>query len=96
MPASTEDRVAIALCVLATPGEYHSVAHLFGVARCTVCVIVNETCRTILFPMYVCFPSGNGLKEVVRGFKDKLGVPQCAGSILEKSPCLQDQKWQSS
>ena len=53
---STERRVAITLWVLATPAEYRSVAHLFGLARCTVCVIVNETCRAIvrkLLPIYI-------------------------------------------
>ena len=44
---STERRVAITLWVLATPGEYRSVAHLFGVACCTVCQILNETCRVL-------------------------------------------------
>ena len=41
---STECMVAITLWVLATPSEYCSVAHLFGVARCTVCKIVRDTC----------------------------------------------------
>lgn len=42
---SVECRVAITLWVLATPGEYRTVAHL---AWCTVCQIVNETCRAIV------------------------------------------------
>lgn len=81
---STERRVAITLWVLATPGEYRSVGHLFGQARCTVCKIVNETCRAIvqkLLPLYVRFPLGDGLRDVVRGFEEKFGIPQCAGSI---------------
>ena len=80
---STEHRVAITLWVLATPGKYRSVAHLFGLAHCTVCKIVNETCRTIvqnLLPVCIQFPSGDALKEIVEGFKDKLGVPHCSGS----------------
>ena len=63
---------------------YYSVGHLFGVARNTVSVIVHETCIPIvetLFPIYIQFPSGNGLREVIDGFKQMLGVPQCAGSI---------------
>ena len=34
---TTERRVAITLWVLTTTGEYRSVAHLFGVARCLLC-----------------------------------------------------------
>ena len=74
---STEHRLAITLWVLATPGEYRSVAHLFGLARCTVCQVLNETCRAIaqkLLSVYVRFPPGDSLKEVVRGFKVSLSV----------------------
>lgn len=81
---STERRVAITLWVLATATEYRTVAHLFGIARNTVCVIVHETCAAIvekLLPKYVNFPSGDGIKEVTQGFKDRWGVPQCVGSI---------------
>ena len=45
---SVQHRVAITLCVLATPSEYRSIAHIFGVARGTVCCIVRETCRSIV------------------------------------------------
>ena len=34
-----------------------------------------------LIPIYINFPTGDELKEVVKGFRDKWGVPQCAGSI---------------
>ena len=80
---SVENQVAITLWVLATSSEYRSVAHLFGVARCTVCVIVRETCQAIvkvLLPMYICFPTGNRLTETVQGFHDHWGILQCAGS----------------
>lgn len=46
-PVSTECRVAITLWILATSAEYRSVAHLFGLAHCIVCKIVNENCRAI-------------------------------------------------
>ena len=45
---SVERRVAITLWILATPSEYRSIAHLFGIAQCTVCVIVHETYRAII------------------------------------------------
>ena len=78
-------RVAIALWFLATPGEYRTIAHLFGVARCTVCVIVNEVCRaidSILRPQYISFPRGEELKAVVEGFENEWGVPQFVSELL--------------
>ena len=83
-PLSVEQRVTITLWILATPVEYRTVAHLFGVARCTVCVVVHETCEAIvsrLLPVYISFPTGEQLDEVVKGFKEKWDFPQCAGSI---------------
>jgi len=47
-PLSVERGVAVALWCLATPTEYRTVAHLFGIARSTVCKIVHETCQCIL------------------------------------------------
>lgn len=79
---SVEQRVAITLWCLATPAEYRTVAHLFSVARSTVCAIVHETCKTIvteLLTTYIKFPSGNQLDRVIDGFRDKRRVPQCVG-----------------
>ena len=81
---SVEKRVAITLWCLATPAEYRTVAHLFGVARSTVCEIVHETCNAIvacLMGMYIKFPSGDQLDKVVDGFFTQWGVPNCVGAI---------------
>ena len=83
-PVSVERRVAISLWILATPSEYRMVSHLFGLARCTVCVIVHETCRAIaqnLQSVYISFPTGESLKTVVEGFQCRWDIPQCAGSV---------------
>ena len=56
-----EHRVAITLRCLATCSEYQTIAHRFGVARCTVCVIVHDMCKAIvddLFKTYIKFPRG--------------------------------------
>ena len=79
-----EHRVVITLWCLATCGEYRTIGHLFGVARCTVCVIVHDTCKVIvdvLLKTYIQFPQGDKLSQVVEGFKSKWGMIQCAGSI---------------
>ena len=93
-PISVQKRVAITLWVLAITlwvlattveyrtVEYHTVA--FGVARCTVCCIAQETCKSlvhILQPKYIQFPFGNNLSATDQGFLDQCGIPQCAGSI---------------
>lgn len=81
---SVEKRVAVTLWFLATPCEYRTISHLFGIARSTVCEIVQETCSLIvstLFHKYISFPTGDKLTAVVDAFKSKWGVPQCVGSI---------------
>ena len=81
---SVEQRVAITLWCLATPAEYRTVAHLFGVARSSVCEIVHDTCQAIVFCLlrtYIKFPSGQQLESVIDAFQIKWGVPQCAGAI---------------
>ena len=81
---SFEHRVTITLWCLATCAEYRTIGHLFGVARCTVCVIVHDTCAAIvnvLQSQYIQFPVGDKLTAVIDGFKATWNVPQCAGAI---------------
>ena len=81
---SVERRLAVTLWFLATPCEYRTIAHLFGIARSTVCEIVQETCNAIvkvLLNKYIEFPTGDKLDELVDGFKTKWGVPQCVGAV---------------
>ena len=80
---SVEHRVAMTLWCLATPCEYRTVGHLLGVARCTVCVIVHDTCKAICltFSEFIAFPTGPELDIVMEGFKEKCGVIQCVGAI---------------
>ena len=50
----------------------------------TVCVVTKEVCAAIvkiLLPKYIRIPTGDGLKVVIEGFKDKLGFPQCVGVV---------------
>ena len=83
-PLSVKKRVAITLWFLATPVEYRTIGHLFGVARCTVCTVVHETCAAIvsvLLKRFISFPEGSELNHIVEGFEKKWGLPQCAGAI---------------
>ena len=81
---TVERRVALTLWCFATPGEYGMIAHLFGVARCTVCIIVHDVCRVItdiLLPRYIRFASGEDLQRTVDSFHGVRDVPQCAGAF---------------
>ena len=73
-----ERRVAITIWCLATPAEYSTVAHLFGVAHSTVCEIVCTTCTAIVESLqstYINISDGNILNSVVDNFVTKWGVP---------------------
>ena len=79
-----EKRVAITLWRLGTNQEYRSVAHLFGVGTSSVCNIVHEVCNAIvdcLLDKYIVLPRGERAMEVVRGFEEVWGFPQCFGAI---------------
>ena len=81
---AVEQRVAMTLWFLATPCEYRIIAHFFGIARSTVCEIVQETCELIVCALLhkcIHFPNGEKLYEFVDGFKTKWGIPQCGGAI---------------
>jgi len=82
---TVEKRVAITLWCLATCSEYRTIAHLFGVSRSAVCLIVHETCTTIVSVLqkkYINFPMApDRRKEVASGFQSRWGMMQCLGSI---------------
>ena len=48
----TEHKVAITLWYLTTCGEYCTIGHLFGIARCAECVSVHDTCSPIDVSMH--------------------------------------------
>lgn len=79
----TDKRVALTLWFLATGADYRTIAHLFGVSKSTVSLVIKDVSSAILrlLPKYIRFPTGSVLKEVVAGFKRDYGFPQCAGAI---------------
>ena len=83
---SVERKVAITLWCLATPCEYRTATHLFGVARCTYSVQIcprhmSCNCKEINGSIYIEFPAGEVFIKAVDGFEDKWGFPQCIGAI---------------
>ena len=71
---SVEQQVAATLWCLATPTEYQTIAHLFGIACSTVSETVHEVCHCIvdvLLNEYIKSPSDNRLDCIVDEFKTK-------------------------
>ena len=68
-----EQRVAINPWCLASSIEYRTVAHLLGVSRASVCLLLRDVCRAIvklLMSQYVQLPKNEDhLSEIVEGFK---------------------------
>ena len=80
-------RVGINLWFLATPAEYSTIGHLFGVARCTICVIVKKVCEAIvhvLQPKYIQFPTCEMFRKTVQGFEQAWKEPQCVGAVDDR------------
>lgn len=81
---TVQHRLAITLWCLATPAEYRTIAHLFGVGRSTVCEIVHETIDAIVTKLkgeYIKFPTGQAQRDVINGFESKWGFSQCVGAL---------------
>jgi hypothetical protein len=79
-----QKQVAITLYWLASSVEYRTIGNLFGVGKSTVCSIVHKVCEAIyedLLNVYVKFPTGDELKNVVRGYEESWGFPNCGGAI---------------
>lgn len=84
VPISVEKRVAIGIWRLATGSEYRLIQHMFGVGLSTACEITNEFSAAIvacLKEKYIRQPTGNDLRDIINGFRDKWGFPQAAGAI---------------
>lgn len=77
-------RVEIAVYQFASGANFRTVGNLFGVSRATVCLAVHSVTNAItdnLLPVFVKFPEGERLQQVVNGFEQKYGFPQCVGAI---------------
>lgn len=75
-------RIMICLYKLATNLEFRTIGNLFGIGRSTACQIFHEVCEAIQFvltPMFITFPRGEQLQQVVDGFLEDWNYPQCAG-----------------
>ena len=76
---------SVCLWCLASSVEYRTVAHVFGVSRASVCLILRDVCKAILkllMPRYVQLPKNKDqLSDIVTGFKKSWGFPLCGGAV---------------
>ena len=71
---------------LATPTEYQTIAHLFGIANSPVCKIIHETCQcvvNVLIKDYIKFPHADRLDHVVDEFKIKWRVHNVLVQLMD-------------
>ena len=83
-PLTVEHRVALVLYHLASGANYLTVGNVFGVSRTSVCFAVHRVTRAIvdhLLPDIIRYPEGGRFQEVLNGFEEKWGFPQCIGAI---------------
>ncbi|XP_054722829.1 uncharacterized protein LOC129232750 [Uloborus diversus] len=80
-PVGVKRQIAITLCRLGTCGELRNLAHLFGLAKCTVCMISNRVVRVINLVFKIKFPTHREIEEIAGLFYEDGGVPGCCGSL---------------
>ena len=79
-----EQRIALTLWYLATNADYCTTGHLFSVLKATVCIVTKEVCNAIvkvLLSRHIQVLTRDELKNVMEGFRNELGFPQCAGVV---------------
>ncbi len=79
--APVEQRVALTLWFFVTNADYRTTGHLFGVSKSTACHKYKSVRCYCESSKYVQVLSGDQLENVVEGFQDELGFPQCAGVV---------------
>ena len=83
-PLDVKTQVAVALYWLASSAEYRTVGNLFGIGTSTVHECVHDVCNALvecLLDDYVRFPKDDDLKDVVVGYEERWGFPNCGGAI---------------
>ncbi|GFV42591.1 protein ALP1-like [Trichonephila clavipes] len=80
-PISVERRVAVTLFKLGSSWELRTVANLFGIARCTSCIIVREVCTALCNTFKITFPTQRDLDAIATEFFDWSALPGCCGAL---------------
>ena len=83
-PVPVEQRVGICIWRLATNVDFRTISRLFGIGHSTAVTIANHVVVVIVTkmqPLYIRIPSEPDLKDIIHGFRDRWGFPQCGGAI---------------
>ncbi|GLV33182.1 uncharacterized protein CBL_10529 [Carabus blaptoides fortunei] len=79
-----EPELAMTLLYLSQGASMQTVAWAYHVARCTVSIVIRETCTAIcevLFPIYLPTPSVNDFCKIEEGFRHSWQFPICVGAL---------------
>ncbi len=83
-PVSVEKQLLITMWVLGNPETIRSVSDRFNVTKSSVFRIARRIFHAIvnnLAAQFICWPSGERLKQVTEQFQRKKGLPHCIGAI---------------
>ncbi len=81
---SVEKQLLITMWILGNPETIRSVSDRFNVTKSSVFRIVRCICHAIvnnLAAQFICWPSGEHLKQVTEQFQRNKGLPHCVGAI---------------
>ncbi|KAM8939297.1 uncharacterized protein RCH25_052894 [Pelodytes ibericus] len=79
-----EEKVAIALWMLACPKQGSGLKSRFGVQRKVMYKCLKEVCQavvTVLKPIYLQPPDNHALRDKARVFNARWGFPHCVGAL---------------
>ncbi len=83
-PVSVEMQLLITMWVLKNPETIRSASDRYNVTKSSVFRIVRRICHAIvnnLAAQFICWPSGERLKQVTEQFQRKKRLPHCIGAI---------------
>ena len=81
---TVEKQLAMTVSFLKDQGSLSMTANAFGVAICTVPVVVRKVCQVLtkhLGPIYIKLPSSEQMKQEIRQMENKYGFPQAFGCV---------------
>ena len=87
-PLQLDQRVAIAVYLMASSAEYRTIANLFGVRKSTVHKCIHDVCTAMaenILDKYVKFPANDALQHVIDGFDNTWEFRNCAGAVNHTS-----------